>query len=104
MKFFGFACNATIASLTRSRAGAIARAGAGAAFVSAVIDECSRVAASEGYPPPPDTAGIIRGIYSDRSSSYGPSLLIDIEDGRPTEGEHTIGDLVDRAARRVAFL
>jgi ketopantoate reductase len=26
--------------------------------------------------------------------------LIDIEDGRTTEGEHTIGDLVARASRR----
>ena len=26
-------------------------------------------------------------------------MLIDMEDGRPTEGEHTIGDLADRAAR-----
>jgi 2-dehydropantoate 2-reductase len=27
-------------------------------------------------------------------------MLIDMEEGRPTEGEHTIGDLVDRATRR----
>jgi 2-dehydropantoate 2-reductase len=27
-------------------------------------------------------------------------MLVDIEDGRPTEGEHTIGDLVDRVTRR----
>jgi 2-dehydropantoate 2-reductase len=26
-------------------------------------------------------------------------MLIDIEAGRPTEGEHTIGDLVERAKR-----
>jgi 2-dehydropantoate 2-reductase len=26
-------------------------------------------------------------------------MLIDMEDGRPTEGAHTIGDLVERAAR-----
>jgi 2-dehydropantoate 2-reductase len=40
MKFFGFACNATIATLTRSRAGTIARSACGASFVSAVIEEC----------------------------------------------------------------
>ena len=27
-------------------------------------------------------------------------MLVDIEEGRPTEGEHTIGDLVDRVTRR----
>src|SRR5229473_2677667 len=100
MKFFGFACNATIASLSRSRAGAIASSGAGASFVSAVIEECTRAVTAEGYPPPPETAGLIQGLFSQPNSTYGPSMLIDIEDGRPTEGEHTIGDLVGRATRR----
>ena len=27
-------------------------------------------------------------------------MLIDMDDGRPTEGEHTIGDLVARSAQR----
>ena len=99
MKFFGFACNATIATLTRSRAGTIARSGCGTSFVSAVIEECTRVVTAVGYPPPADMAGLIRGLYSQPDSTYGPSILIDMEDGRPTEGEHTIGDLVERAAR-----
>ncbi len=77
MKFFGFACNATVASLTRSRAGAIARSNAGAAFVS-VIEECTRAVTAEGYPPPADTPGLIRGLLSQTDSTYGPSMLIDI--------------------------
>ena len=100
MNFFGFACSATIASLTRSRAGAIASSDAGASFVSNVIDECMQVFTAEGRSPPSDTVGMIRGIFLQPDSAYGPSLLIDMEDGRPTEGEHTIGDLVERAARR----
>jgi 2-dehydropantoate 2-reductase len=101
MKFFGFACNATIATLTRSRAGAVARSASGASFVSAVIEECARVVTAAGYPPAPaaDVAGTIRGLFSQPDSTYGPSMLIDMEDGRPTEGEHTIGDLVERAVR-----
>jgi len=43
---------------------------------------------------------MIKGIFSQPDSTYGPSLLIDMEDGRPTEAEHTIGDLVARAERR----
>jgi 2-dehydropantoate 2-reductase len=99
-KFFGFACNATIASLTRSRAGVIARTIDGASFVSAVIAECVKVVTALGYPPLPafDSASIITGIFSQPNSTYGPSLLIDMEDGRPTEGEHTVGDLAQRAA------
>jgi len=100
-KFFGFVISATIASLTRSRAGAIAKSASGSAFVSAVIDECTQAVTAAGYPPapPPDTAGIMRGMFSQPASTYGPSILIDMEDGRPTEGEHTVGDLAERAAR-----
>jgi 2-dehydropantoate 2-reductase len=98
-KFFGFACIATIATLTRSRAGTIATSGAGASLVAAIIEECGRVTAAEGYPPPKEVADIVRGLYAQRHSRYGPSMLVDMEEGRPTEGEHTIGDLVERATR-----
>ena len=86
-KFFGFACSATIATLSRSRAGGIARAAAGASFVSAVIEECTQAVTAVRYPPLPafDTAGQIRGAFSQANSTYGPSMLIDMEDGRPTD-------------------
>ena len=79
----------------------IARSAAGASFVSAVIEECTRVVTALGYPPLPafNTAGQISGLFSQPDLAYGPFMLIDMEDGRPTEGEHTIGDLAERAAR-----
>ena len=98
-KFFGFACIASLATLTRSRAGVVATSAAGPSLVAATIEECGRVAAAEGYPPPKEVAEIVRGLYSQRDSRYGPSMLVDMEEGRPTEGEHTIGDLVGRAMR-----
>jgi 2-dehydropantoate 2-reductase len=102
-KFFGFVISATIATLARSRAGAIARSASGPSFVAAVIEECTRVVTAAGYPPSPppapDTAGLMRGMFSQSDSTYGPSMLIDMEEGRPTEGEHTIGDMVESAAR-----
>jgi 2-dehydropantoate 2-reductase len=101
MKFFAFVCIATIATLTRSRAGAIARSASGASFVSAVIEECTRVVTAADYPPASaaDTAGLVRGLFSQADSTYGPSMLIDMENGRSTEGEHTIGDMAGHAAR-----
>ena len=98
MKFFILGCGVTIASITRSRAGVISRCAAAPAFVAAVIDECTRVVTAEGYPPPADAANIVRGFFSQPASTYGPSLLVDMEQGRTTEGDHTVGDLVRRAA------
>ena len=84
-KLFGFACSATIATLTRSRAGSIARSATGSSFVTSVIEECMQIVAAEGYPPPPDFVGILRGMFSPPDLTYGPSMLIDMEQGRTTK-------------------
>lgn len=99
IKFFAFATIAAVATLTRARAGTIARTPTGAALVAQAMEECRMVATAEGYPPPGETAGLIRGTFSQPASGYGPSILVDMEEGRTTEGEHTVGDMVARAAR-----
>jgi 2-dehydropantoate 2-reductase len=99
-KFFLFAAIATLAILTRARAGAVARSAAGGALVASVLEECGRVVAAEDYPPSPDVAGIVRRLYAQNDSGYAPSILVDMQAGRPTEGQHTIGDLVERAVGR----
>jgi 2-dehydropantoate 2-reductase len=96
-KFAAFTAIASIATLCRARAGAIAQAGASRAFVDATLDECYRIAAAEGYPPPDNGRDVVRGLFSQPGSGYGPSILVDMENRRTTEAEHTIGDLVDRA-------
>jgi 2-dehydropantoate 2-reductase len=100
-KFWTFAAIATIASLSRSRAGVVARAAAGPSLVSAVVAEVTRVVTALGHPPLPafNAASQMAAMFSQPESTYGPSMLVDMEDGRPTEGEHTIGDLADRAAK-----
>ena len=99
-KLCGYAVAATVATLTRARAGEVAAAPSGAAFVAATFAECGRVIAAEGYPPPAEIEDFVRGLYSRLGSDYRPSIAVDLEAGRPTEGEHTIGDLVRRADRR----
>lgn len=98
-KFCGMATNATISTLMRARAGAIAAAPSAAAFVAAVFDECARITTAEGCPPAAWIKPVIAEMYSEIGSDYGPSTLHDMESGRPTEGEHIIGDLVRRAER-----
>src|SRR5258708_22752448 len=82
-KFFGFVCNATIATLTRSRPVAIARSASGASFVSAVIEECARVVTAAGYPPAPppapDTAGLFPRLFSPTGPTYGPAPPVALE-------------------------
>jgi 2-dehydropantoate 2-reductase len=98
-KFVAFGSIAAIASLIRARAGAIARAASSRALIDAVLDETFRIAAAEGYKPPDGIKDTVRALYSQPDSTYGPSILVDMENGRTTEGEHTIGDLVDRASK-----
>lgn len=98
-KFGGLAAAAAVSTLTRARAGEVAAAPAGAALVAAALEECARIVAAEGYLLPPAISDIIRGLYSQAGSDYGPSILTDLENGRPTEGEHILGDLVRRADR-----
>ena len=98
-KFCGFGAIAVIHTLMRARAGEITATAAGAGFVDAAIDECTQVAAAEGYPPPSAQREFARSLYKRTESAYRPSILVDLAAGRPTEGEHTIGDLVRRADR-----
>jgi 2-dehydropantoate 2-reductase len=98
-KFSAFAAAAAIAVLTRARAGEIAATPAGASFVDAALDESARVTIAEGYPPSVAITDIYRRAYGDIASNAAPSMLYDIENGRPTEAEHILGDLVLRADR-----
>jgi 2-dehydropantoate 2-reductase len=98
-KFSCFAGATAVSVLTRARAGEVAAAPAGAAFVVAALDEGARVAAAEGYPTPTALIDLYRGFFRDLGSAAAPSMLYDIEAGRPTEAEHIFGDLVFRADR-----
>jgi 2-dehydropantoate 2-reductase len=100
MAQIGFAAIAAIATLIRARAGEIAGTPAAPAFVSSVIEESARVTMAEGYPPPVDMKSMLRELFAQPGSIYSPSILRDIEQGRPTEGEDTIGELLRRADRR----
>jgi len=98
-KFSGFAAAAAIAVLTRARAGEVAAAPAGADFVDAALDESARVTTAEGYPPSAAITDMYRRAFGEIGSNAAPSMLFDIENGRQTEAEHIVGDLVNRADR-----
>jgi 2-dehydropantoate 2-reductase len=98
-KFCGFAGGTAVAVLTRARAGEVAASPAGEGFVAAALAETARVTTAEGYPPPAEIIDLYRGFFRQIGSAGAPSMLFDIENGRPTEAEHIFGDLVRRADR-----
>jgi len=98
-KFCGFAGGTAVSVLTRARAGEVAATSAGEGFVAAALDETARVTTAEGYPPPAAIIDLYRGFFRQIGSAGAPSMLFDIESGRPTEAEHIFGDLVRRADR-----
>ena len=98
-KFSGFAGATAVSVLTRAHAGEIAAAPAGAALVTAALDETARVIAAEGFSQPAAIRELYIRVFSQIGSDGAPSMLFDIEAGRPTEAEHIFGDLVRRADR-----
>ena len=97
-KFCGSGASFAVAGLVQVRAREVATAPAGADVVAATYDECARICTAEGYPPPDWLRDFfIHQLWCKPDSDYGPSLLADIENRRPTEGEQVVGDLVRRA-------
>jgi len=99
MKFCAAAASFAIAAVMRVRAGEVAATQAGVGFVNAAYDECARIAVADGFTPPAGLKEIMLNLWTQPGSNYGPSLLADMENGRPTEGEQVIGDLARRADR-----
>jgi 2-dehydropantoate 2-reductase len=96
-KISGAGASFAVASLLHARAGKVAAASAGNNVVAGIFEECAAICLAEGYPPPDGTRDmLLNDLWGKRNSDYGPSLLADIENGRPTEGEHVVGDLVRR--------
>jgi 2-dehydropantoate 2-reductase len=84
--------------MMRGTIGQIAAAG-GAQFSAALIDECAAVAAAAGYPLPEAAHSRLRAGVADPASPAATSMFRDLSNGYPTEAEHLLGDLLERARR-----
>jgi 2-dehydropantoate 2-reductase len=83
--------------LMRASVGNILAAPGGKDFILGMLDECSAVAAAEGYAPREQYLGRIRGMLTTEGSQMTASMFRDIKAGAPVEADHVIGDLVARA-------
>jgi 2-dehydropantoate 2-reductase len=82
--------------LMRASVGAILAAPAGKDFILGVLDECSAVAAAEGYAPSGPFFERVRGMLTAEGSQMTASMFRDIKAGAPVEADHVLGDLIAR--------
>ena len=93
---------ATIAPMCcamRGNVGDIVEADDGAAIMLETLEECRKVAASEGYPPSEKVLASIQATLTQKGSKSVASILGDLEKGGPVEGQQIVGDMLGRARK-----
>jgi 2-dehydropantoate 2-reductase len=96
-KFSFLAAMAGSTCLMRASIGAIVGTEEGASFMRTLYGETRAVAQAEGHPPGEAAQAEALALLTDPASASTASMLRDIEAGRPTEGEHILGDMLRRA-------
>jgi len=93
---------ATLAGMTclmRAPVGDIVADETGERLILALLGECASVAKAEGFPTPGGTLASHRAILTKKGSTFSASMLHDIENGGPAEGEHILGSLLGYARK-----
>lgn len=72
-------------------------AGGGARYAADLVDECAAVVAAAGYPLAQQVQDGLRARSTTAGSPAATSMYRDLSNGYPTEAEHLLGDLLDRA-------
>lgn len=82
-------------TLIRGNVGDVLDAPNGMDFIRTIFAECGAVATAYGHSPSPSVNAILESLPQRRG--FITSLARDLIEGRRTEGDHIIGDLVRRA-------
>jgi 2-dehydropantoate 2-reductase len=88
---------AALTTLTRQSLGALQMTTHGPALVDSTLQCAADIAAAEGVPIPEATLAQARATFRKAGATYKASMLRDMEKGGPTEGEHVLGYLADKA-------
>ena len=91
---------ATLAGMTclmRANVGEINRAPGGQEAMMDFLNKNSQIAKAAGFPLEEGASNDIGIFFKDLHSLATASMLRDIEGGHPTEGDHILGDLLNRA-------
>lgn len=96
-KFLFLAAFAGITCLMRASIGAILQTDHGRERILHLLEETRSVAQAEGYAPTDVMMEEYRALLTEEGSTLTSSMLRDIESGRRTEGDHILGDMLQRA-------
>jgi 2-dehydropantoate 2-reductase len=101
-KWVLIASMAGINCLMRATVGDIVAAGA-VNFSTAMLDECSAIAAANGHMPSDATRQRSQTMLTTAGSTFAASMLRDIERKAPIEADHIVGDLLQRGAGKADY-
>lgn len=95
-KFVFISTLAGATCMMRADTGTILETDGGEGLILGILAECERTAAANGHGVPADKLASYRGQLLKKNSRATSSMLRDIEQNKPTEGEHIIGDMLKR--------
>jgi 2-dehydropantoate 2-reductase len=96
-KFVQLSTVAGITCLMRASIGTILAAPSGQEAIFRLFHECCAIATAAGFKPRPAFIEFDTTLFTTANSPLKASMLRDIERGSTTEGEHILGDMVNRA-------
>jgi 2-dehydropantoate 2-reductase len=99
-KWVFIAAAAATTSLMRAAVGDIVAADA-QEIPSGLLQECSAIAAANGFAPREAAMNMGRSVLTTPGSVFTASMLRDIEQGSRIESDHIVGDLLKRAPKAV---
>lgn len=100
-KWVFIATAAGITCLMRASIGDIVAAGA-ADLATSLLEECSGIAANQGFPPSTEARQRSGAMFTAEGSRLTASMLRDVERGARTEADHVLGDLLRRGGDRAS--
>lgn len=96
-KLVFLAALAATCCLFRGNVAEINSAPGGTAVMERAIATNLAIAAREGYPLTDKVADFARARLVDRTGGWSASMLRDMETGKPTEGDHIVGFMLEKA-------
>ena len=90
---------ASMCSAMRGNVGDIMETEDGAALMAEILEECRKVAASEGHAPSEKVLAGIKSGLTQKGSKNVASILGDLEKGGPVESKQVVGDMLARARK-----